>query len=43
MLNNYADADFFDAHDTIYIYTPDSVLEYRVFAAYVHSNEHILD
>lgn len=42
MLNNYADADFFDAHDTIYIYTPDSVLEYRVFAAYVHSNEHIL-
>lgn len=42
LLNNYADADFFDSHNTIYIYTPDKVLEYRVFAAYVHSNEHLL-
>ncbi len=42
LLNNYADADFFDEHDTIYVYTPDRVLEYRVFAAHVYSNEHIL-
>ncbi len=42
LLNNYADAEYFDSHGTIYIYTPDRVLEYRVFAAYLHSNEHLL-
>lgn len=42
-LNNYADALFFDEHDTFYVYTPESILVYRVFAAYVHSNEHLME
>ena len=41
-LNNYADAVYFDEHPVIYVYTPEAILVYRVFAAYVHSNEHLL-
>ena len=41
-LNNYADALYFDEHRTVMVYTPEAVYTYRVFAAYVHNNEHLL-
>ena len=41
-VNDYASREFFDAHPTIYIYTPDAVFEYQIFAAYPHSSEHLL-
>lgn len=41
-LNNYADALYFDEHRTVLVYTPEAVYTYRVFAAYVHNNEHLL-
>ncbi len=34
-LHRFEKQDFFDAHDSILIYTPDRVLEYRIFAAYM--------
>lgn len=41
-VNDYADPDFFDAHPRIYIYMPDRVCQYEIFAAYPHSSEHLL-
>lgn len=41
-LNSFADAAYFDEHPDIYIYTPDTVYRYAVFAAYPHSSEHLL-
>lgn len=41
-VNNFAGKDFFDANPYIYIYTPDTVYEYEIFAAYPHSSEHLL-
>lgn len=41
-LNNFADAVFFDENRSIYIYTPEAVYEYTIFAAFPHSNEHLL-
>ena len=41
-LNNFADAVYFDEHREIYIYTPDMVYRYEIFAAYDHENEHLL-
>lgn len=41
-VNDYASREFFDAHPTIYIYTPEAVFEYQIFAAYPHSSEHLL-
>ena len=41
-VNDYADQNFFDEHNKIYIYTPDTVYEYEIFAAYPHSSEHLL-
>lgn len=41
-LNNFADAAYFDEHRDIYIYTPDTVYRYEIFAAYVHSSEHLM-
>jgi sortase B len=41
-LLNYIDRDFFDTNRTIYIYTPDTVYEYTIFAAYPHTSEHLL-
>ncbi len=41
-LNNFADAIFFDENRYIYIYTPGEVYEYTIFAAYPHSNDHLL-
>ena len=41
-VNKFASADFFEANPYIYIYTPDTVYEYQIFAAYPHSSEHLL-
>lgn len=41
-LNNYADAAYFDAHREIRVYMPDGMYVYRIFAACVHSSEHLL-
>lgn len=41
-LHNYEDRDFFDENREVIIYTPDSVLEYRIFAAYIYDNRHLL-
>lgn len=41
-LNNYADALYFDEHRTVLVYTPEAVYTYRIVAAYVHNNEHLL-
>ena len=41
-LNNYADEVYFDAHREMRVYMPDGMYVYRIFAACVHSNEHLL-
>lgn len=41
-LHRFEEKDFFEDHDTITIYTEDSVLTYKIFAAYVRDNEHLI-
>ena len=41
-LNDFSDAEVFEAHRYIYAYLPDRMLVYEIFAAYPHSNEHLL-
>ena len=41
-LNEYRDKDFFDEHRYVYIYSPDAVRVYRVFAAYEFSDLHLM-
>ena len=41
-VNNFADAEFFAKNQKIFVYTPDKVYEYTIFAAYPHSSEHLL-
>ena len=41
-LNNSADEAYFDAHREMRVYMPDGMYVYRIFAACVHSNEHLL-
>lgn len=41
-LNDFAAADVFEANRYIYIYTPEKVYLYEIFAAYPHSSEHLL-
>lgn len=41
-LNDFSDAEVFEAHRYIYVYFPDRMLVYEIFAAYPHSNEHLL-
>lgn len=41
-LHNYEDRTFFDENREIFIYQPDRILEYRIFAAYVYDNRHLL-
>lgn len=41
-LHNYEDKTFFDENREIYIYLPDRILEYRIFAAYIYDNRHLL-
>lgn len=41
-LHKFEDIEYFDANPYIYIYTPDELLVYEIFAAYEASSEHIL-
>lgn len=42
-LHRFADSEFFEEHPYIYIYTPEHVLAYKVFAAYSYDDRHILN
>lgn len=41
-LHKFETQSFFDKNQYFYVYTPDKTLKYEIFAAYVHSNEHLL-
>lgn len=41
-VNDFASKEFFDANPYIYIYTPEKVYQYEIFASYPHSSEHLL-
>ena len=41
-LHKFEDADFFDAHDSVVIYTPTRRLTYRIFAAYKRDDAHLM-
>lgn len=41
-LHNFEDADFFNANRYFYIYLPNEILEYEIFAAYTFDNRHLL-
>ncbi len=41
-LHKFEDAEFFRENDTIYIYTPEHTYVYRIFAAVVVGDEHIM-
>jgi len=41
-LQNFSEADFFDSHRTVYIYTPSKILVYEIVAAFPFSDEHLL-
>ena len=42
-LHQFADSGFFEEHPYIYIYTPEHVLAYKVFAAYTYDDRHIMN
>ncbi len=42
-LLRYKDPDFFEEYRYMYIYTPDRMLTYDIFAAYVYDDRHILN
>ena len=41
-LHNFREKDFFDQHDKVYIYTPDAIFEYTIFAAYPYDDRHLM-
>lgn len=41
-LHKFEDSEYFDEHPYVYIYTPDRLLVYEIYASYVYNNEHIL-
>lgn len=41
-LLNFADSAFFQENRTFFLYTPETVYEYTIFAAYPHTSEHLL-
>lgn len=42
-LHKFRDADFFAAHDTVYIYTPEKEMTYKIFAAYLYDDRHLMN
>lgn len=42
-LHKFREADFFAQNDTIYIYTPDKQLTYKIFAAYLYDDRHLMN
>lgn len=41
-LHYFNNREFFDTYNTIFVYTPENILEYKVFAAYKSDNESIM-
>lgn len=41
-LLKYMDRDFFDRNRDVTIYTPDAIRHYRIYAAYVYDNRHLM-
>ena len=41
-LHKFEKQSFFDQHEYFYIYTPEKTQKYRIFSAFVNSNEHLL-
>lgn len=41
-LHRYMDRSFFDSNRDITVYLPDKILHYRIFAAYLYDNRHLL-
>lgn len=41
-LKKYRNKDFFNQNDTIYIYTPNQILTYRIFSAFINDNLNIM-
>ncbi len=41
-LHSYEDESFLTDHPYVYIYTPDRVMRYRIFAAYPYDDRHLL-
>lgn len=42
-LHKFEERDFLDAHPYVYIYTPDRVLLYEIFAAYTYDDRHLMN
>lgn len=42
-LHKFRKAEFFQQHDTIYVYTPGHILTYRIYSAFVYDDRHILN
>lgn len=41
-LRYFAEEEFFDEHEELYIYMPGKILRYRIFASYVYDDRHLL-
>lgn len=41
-LHRYMDRSFFDVNRDVIIYLPDKILHYKIFAAYLYDNRHLL-
>jgi sortase B len=41
-LHKFEDGEYFDSHRYIYIYTPDKLFVYEIFASHQYSDDHIL-
>lgn len=41
-LHKFEDAQYFEEHPYVYVYTPEKLLVYQIFAAAVYSDKHIL-
>lgn len=42
-LQKFKNKDFFADHDTVYIYTPNRQLTYKIFASYLYDNRHLMN
>lgn len=42
-IHSFKDKAYFDAHETIYIYTPGHILEYKIFSCHRYDNRHIMN
>lgn len=41
-LHKYKDRKYFKEHSEVFIYQPDRVLRYKIFAAYIYDNRHLM-